>query len=397
MNIAIFTDCYIPIKNGVVTSVRQLKEGLEEKGHNVIIVTVDVPNFEEKDLSVYRLPSFGASFGSGTDTRLGSFVNQGAINRFLKKKEIQLIHTHTEFVMGYYGKKAAKKLKIPCIHTTHTMWEEYRHYVLNGKLISRNMARKIISTYLKGIYGIVSPSIKAQNYYRDLTPHIPSVVINNGIDVAKFKSSVITENEVSQLKKEFNLKKNDKIILFVGRIGREKRVTELLDIVSSILKADSQIKMIYTGTGPQMQQLADIAENIGISKQVIFTGFVNWELVYQLYSISDLFVTASLSEVQPMTLIEATMCGLPIICRKDESYMDLVTEGVNGYLLDNDYAMTKKISELLYDDVKRKKFSDESYKSSERFTAKNHVNRMEKFYTQVVKCYPDTLEVDSIF
>lgn len=388
MNIAIFTDAYIPIKNGVTTSVVQLKEGLEKKGHNVIVITVDVPDYEEKDPNVYRLPSINASFGSGTDARLGFLFNYLPIIRFLKKKKIDIIHTHTEFSIALYGKKAAKKLRLPWVQSTHTMWEEYRHYILNGKIFTRGMVRKMMSTHMKNAYCLVCPSIKAEKYYKSLLPNISTVVINNGIDVDKFKSSVITESEIVALRKTFGFKKNEKILLFVGRIGNEKRVLELFNIVVPILKENSQIKMIFTGAGPLTEHIANSAARLGLDKQVVFTGFVNWDLVYRLYSISDLFVTASLSEVQPMTLIEASMCGLPMIVRRDDSYLDLVHDGKNGYIVDSDEEMTAKIRTLISDDEKLKRFSEYSFENSAKFTAENHVARMEKFYMEVLKTYP---------
>ena len=370
MNIAIFSDAYIPIKNGVTTSVVQLKEGLEKRGHNVIVITVDVPDYEEKDPNVYRLPSINASFGSGTDARLGFLFNYLPIIRFLKKKKIDIIHTHT-------------------------MWEEYRHYILNGKIFTRGMVRKMMSTFMKNAYCLVCPSIKAEKYYKGLLPNISTVVINNGIDVDKFKSSTITENEIVSMRKTFDFKKNEKILLFVGRIGNEKRVLELFSIVVPILKENTQIKMIFVGAGPLVDHIADSAKRLGIEKQVVFTGFVNWDLVYRLYSISDLFVTASLSEVQPMTLIEASMCGMPIIVRRDDSYLDLVHDGKNGYIVDSDEEMAAKIRSLIYDDEKLKEFSEYSLKNSSKFTAENHVIRMEKFYQEVLKTYPNKFDCQS--
>ncbi len=388
MNIAIFTDCYKPIKNGVVTSVSQLKEGLEKKGHNVFIITVEVPNYTENDENIYRMQSF--KVGLGTEQRFGLF-HQGAINRFLKKKNVQLIHTHTEFSIGYCGKWAAKKLRIPHIHTTHTMWEDYRHYILNGKLISKNLARKILKTFLNKISVIIAPSIKAKKYYQDLMPDIPIKVIPNGIDIQKFKSSKITQDEISQLRKEFNLRKNDKIIIFVGRIGKEKRVIELFDAIVPIIKSNPNVKMLFVGDGPQLSELSKKASELKLEKEFIFTGFVNWELVYRLYSISNIFVTASLSEVHPMTLIEASMCGLPIIARIDDSYLDLVKNGINGYLVNTDQEITVSVQRLLNDNKLLQMFSEESYNLSQKFTAENHVNKIEELYNKVLECFPNNM------
>jgi 1,2-diacylglycerol 3-alpha-glucosyltransferase len=386
MNIAIFTDSYLPIKTGVTTSIIQLKEGLEKKGHDVIVVTVEVPNYEDKDNNIFRLPSIKA--GMGTEHRIGIFT-WGPVIRFLKKKNIDIIHTHSEFSLGLAAKRAAKKLKIPHIHTTHTMWADYGHYILNGKLITSGMIRGILRSFLKNVTAVIAPSIKAKKYYGELAPDIPIVVINNGIDEVKFKSSVIKENEIVQLRKQFGLNIKDKLIIFVGRMGKEKRVTELFDSVVPVIKSNDNVKMIFVGDGPLLKELIKKAQDLKLDKEFIFTGFVNWELVYRLYSIANVFVTSSLTEVHPMTLIEATMCGLSIIARKDESYMDLVIDNINGYLVDSDEELTRQLTKLIIDENLLKKFSDESIEISKRFTADMHVDKVEKLYKRILELYPD--------
>ncbi len=390
MNIALFTDCYTPIKNGVVTSIQQLKEGLEQKGHKVIVITVEVPGFSEKDQMVFRLPSFRAQLGKGTEQRVGLF-NQSAINRYLKKENIDIIHTHTEFMIGYSGKWAARKLKVPHIHTTHTMWEEYRHYILNGKLISKGMARGIIKNFLKGVNLIISPSIKAKKYYKDLISKIPVKIVNNGINMQKFKSCPITNAEIMELRKEFKLKKSDKILIFVGRIGREKRVMELLNTIIPLIKKRNDLKMLFVGDGPLFDDLNKRALETGVAGSVIFTGFVNWEMVHTLYSISNMFVTGSLSEVQPMTLIEAAMCSLPLIARRDDSYLDLIKDGENGFLVDTDEEIAAKVEYLINNEEILARYSSASFIKSQSFTAQHHVNNAERVYEKAIEYYPDKL------
>ncbi|HOV14541.1 MAG TPA: glycosyltransferase [Spirochaetota bacterium] len=381
MNIAIFSDCYLPIKNGVVTSVLQLKEGLEKKGHNVLIITIEVPNYDETDQNIYRLPSIYSGLG---EQRLG-IINQGAVNRFLKKKKIELVHTHTEFALGYCGKTVAKKLNIPHIHTTHTLWEEYRHYIFNGKLLSRKMVRRIISMFLKNVSMIIAPSIKAKKYNEELFPEIPVEIVNNGIDVTKFKAKEVTDEDINTLKKKYEIEPTDKLLIFVGRIGKEKRVGELLDSVIPIIEKDKKIKIIFVGDGPALKDLKTRVKEFDLIKNVIFTGFVSWDTVHILYSMSNVFVTLSLSEVHPMTLIEASMCGLPLVVRKDDSCLDLVEHDVNGYLNETDAEFTKNLDRLIHDDYLLKKFSYASFEISKRFTAENHVNQIENIYKKVLE------------
>lgn len=390
MRVALFTDCYLPIKNGVVTSIKQLKEGLEEKGHEVIIIAPEVPDYVDKEKNIYRLPSI--KVGLGTEQRL-AFYQQGPITRFLKKKKIDIIHSHTEFSIGQAGKRAAKKLKIPIVHTTHTMWEEYTHYLFNGKLLTKNMARKILKKLLKGVNCIIAPSIKAKKYFQQLLPDIPIQIIHNGINQTHFISTTITEKELNLIKKEFGIKKNDKVLIFVGRIGKEKRVVELFDVISSLIKTKNNVKMIFVGDGPYLKELIKRKEEMALHKQIIFTGFVNWELIHRLYLIADIFVTASLSEVHPMTLIEACICHLPIVARRDDSYLDLVQNEKNGFLVDSDEEIAKKVEFLLNNEELKKQFSEYSYLISQSYTAEHHVNKVEELYKKVISLYPDRLHL----
>lgn len=390
MNIALFLDCWSPMKNGVITSAQQLKEGLEKKGHHVVIVTVQVEGYKSDDPNVMLIPllpfDFGSKQGFGP-----ALVHQGSVNRFLKDHKVELIHVHTEFTLGYAGRNAALQLKLPRVSTTHTMWEQYTNYMFLLKF--KSLVRAFLKHYLKGTSVIVAPSIKAKKYYqKNVVPHAAFQLIPNGIDMQKFKQHHITDQDIADLRKHYGFTAEDHLLIFVGRIGPEKRVEELFKAVIPVLKKYSHVKIVFVGDGPSHAALVDSAASEGVSEKVVFTGFVDWTEVYKLYSIANMFVTASLSEVHPMTLIEGAMCGLPSIARRDDSYLDLIRPGQNGYLCDTDEEMTVRIDELLSDEGKLKVYSKNAYEISQIFTADNHVAKMEKLYKKVIECYPNKLE-----
>ncbi len=388
MNIALFLDCFTPMKNGVITSALQLKEGLEKKGHHVCIVSVLVKGYENKDPDVLLIPQIELDFGSKQGFGAALVNNKKVIN-FLKEHKVELIHSHTEFMIGLAAKHAAKKLGIPRISTTHTMWEMYSNYspILGMKSIWRTYFR----FYMKGTSVIVAPSIKAKKYDNLVVPQIPVQIVPNGIDMAKFKQKPMTKEELHDLRARYHLSPEDKILIFVGRIGPEKRVVELYHAMEPVMKKHKHVKMVFVGDGPAHEELQKRANELGLSEQTVFTGFVDWKEVYRLYSIANLFVTASLSEVHPMTLIEAAICGVPSVARRDDSYLDLIEEGKNGYMADTDEAMTEIVEKLITDDKKLKLFSEEALRISQKFSAENHVNRMEKLYKKVLELYPDNL------
>ena len=389
MNIALFLDCYSPMKNGVITSAMQLREGLEKKGHHVVIATVHIKGYINNDPNVIMFPlipfDFGSKQGFGP-----AVVNMKKLLGFLKEHKIDLIHVHTEFSLGLAGRNAALKLKIPRVTTTHTMWEQYTNYSFLLKL--KILFRTYLRFYMYGTNVIVAPSIKAKKYDRMVMPKIPVQIVPNGIDMKKFKSATLTENDINEIRTKYGIKPSDKLLIFVGRIGPEKRVEELFDCVVPVIKKNPNVKLIYVGDGPSHGKLKEKAVQLSLEKSFIFTGFINWDEVYRLYSIADIFVTTSLSEVHPMTLIEGAMCGLPSIARRDDSYLDLIHSGKNGYLVDSEEEMTGMIEKLINDNALYKEFSKNALEISQMFTADNHVNRMEKLYKKVLEFYPDRLE-----
>ena len=385
MQIAIFTDCYYPIKNGVVTSIAALKAGLEASGHQVIILTSRVKDYQERDPQIIRFPSF--SIGLGTEV-VCALVNQVIVNRILRAHKIEMIHIHTEFTLCLSGILAARKLAIPRVHTTHTLWEEYRHYVLNGLLFRPRLIQALLKLILAGASGLVSPSLKVKNYFRTLLPEMPNEVVPNGMDIQQFKRRRCSSQEIERVRNQWNIGQADKVILFVGRIGREKRVSQLFEAMLPVLRADSGTWMMFVGDGPCRKDLQRKALALGMPARIVFTGYVDWDSVSELYNIADLFVTASLSEVHSMTVIEAMMSALPIVARRDDSYMSSVEEGVNGHLADSDRELTANVAKLLDDKCTLQRFGRESLRISKKFTAMTHAQHMAAFYKRVLSNHP---------
>jgi 1,2-diacylglycerol 3-alpha-glucosyltransferase len=382
MNVGIFADCYRPTTSGVVTSILQLKDGLERKGHKAIIVTVDTPGCSEEDSTVYRFPSI--PFNSASGFRLG-LVNQRAVNRIVREEKLDILHTHTEFSLGWAAKRAARTIGLPLVHTAHTMYEEYRHYLFFGQLISPKMIQKYLQLFLSDYNAVVCPSQKARDRLGSSVPHVRTVVVGNGICKTRFYPSPMTKEDKAQARKALGIQSSDKVIIYVGRIAKEKRVLRLLDVLTPLLRKHPHYRALFVGCGPSYKHMIKATARKGVCQQAIFAGSVRWEQIYRLYSIADVFVTASLSEVHPMTLIEASMCGLPIVARRDDGSVDLVKGDYNGYLVDSDRQLAERLSELLSDEAKLLEFSRNGLILSERFNAEAHVEKLESLYQQMIE------------
>ena len=397
MTIALFSDSYLPTKSGIVTVVVQLQEQLKKLGHRVILVTVETTDeYETYDPDIYRVHS--VALGLGTDQFVGIPAMHPLIN-YLRDAKVDIIHCHTEFGIGKAGLRAAHILKIPAICTTHTMWTDfYKYYLTFGKLISPRIINGIMKKYYGKFDSLIGVSTKARNYFKadSMLPQMPSVIIPNAIDKEKFQKEHISEQQKLALRESYGIKPDETMLLFVGRIGEEKRVFELLQVCKNVAKKNNKIKMIFVGNGPAYEDMLKKAAAEIASKQIIFTGFIEWTKVSEYYESADIFVTTSLSEMHSMTILEAQLSGLPIIVRRDESYLDSVFNGDNGYLTDSEDEMEERILELAEDKEKRLAFGKRSLEITKRFTIETHIRKTVKVYEEVLKAYPGKIDDEKI-
>ena len=392
MNIALFSDSYLPTKSGIVTVVIQLKRSLEELGHKVVVVTVSSKHaleedFEEED-DILRVKSIHSFVGD--DQYIGIPIRHKVVE-FLEKHEVRLIHAHTEFFIGQMAVLAGKKIGIPVIATTHTMWEDYyRHYFTVGALVPKSVVRQIVRQLYKNFYALINVSEKAKNYFTKpkMLPNKACAIIPNAIDTEKFISHEFSAEEKAAVRAEYHIAESDKVMLYVGRVVEEKRVEEMLDVIIRVVRADSRVKMLFVGAGGALYDLEERVKKEGLSDKIIFTGFIDWFKVSSLYAIGDVFITTSLSEMHSMTILEALSLGVPVVCRRDSSFSDTIFDGVDGFMADTDEEMDGYISKILSDENLAASMRQKAREIASRFTLRLHGLRTVAFYEEVIAHFP---------
>ena len=263
MRIGLFTDTYPPYINGVSTSVLMLKEGLEKMGHEVYVVTVNNESFSYKnEENVLRIP--GIPIGI-FDYRLTSIYPVRTIKK-IKSWNLDVIHTHTEFGIGTFARLLSKQFNIPLVHTYHTMYEEYVYYITKGYF---DGASKKLLEYLtlflcdKTIDELIVPTIKTRDLFKEKYKVKRDVhIIPSGIDVTRFNPKNIDINEVNEIKKDLKIKQADFVMLFVGRIAKEKNIEFLIENFKSVLRKVPKAKLLIVGDGPDMGELINLVHKI---------------------------------------------------------------------------------------------------------------------------------------
>lgn len=388
MRIGIFTDTYVPFINGVTTSVLMLRKALEKKGHQVYIVTVSAENMQyqfEENGKVIRIP--GIPIGI-YDYRLTGIYPIKAI-KIIKKWNLDIIHSQTEFGIGTFARILSKQLRIPLVHTYHTMYEDYVHYITHGYF---NRSSKKIVEYLTLFYcdrtisELVVPTKKAYELFKQKYKVDRNVyIVPTGIDVEKFYRERNPKLNILKKRKELGLEKDDFVILFVGRIGTEKNIDLLLSAMRSLVGISSKIKLLIVGDGPDLEDYQKYVEKNHLKENVVFTGKVSWDKISEYYLISDVFTTASHTETQGLTVIEAMAASLPVVCIDDESFTDTVIHNLNGMIFKNKREYRKCIITLFRDRNLLKRMSNQARISAETHSSKYFAEQILDVYQIAIK------------
>jgi len=391
MRIGIFTDTYTPFINGVTTSVLMLKKGLEKKGHTVYIVTVNDKTLHykfEENGKVVRVP--GIPIGI-YDYRLSGIYPIKAIN-IVKKWNLDVIHCQTEFSIGTFARIIAKQLNIPLVHTYHTMYEDYIHYITKGYF---NRSSKKIVEYLTLFYcdktatELVVPTKKAYELFKKKYRVDRNVyIVPTGIEVEKFYLENNKKLDILKKREELGLKKDDFVILFVGRVASEKNVELLLTSMKYIVNNCPNAKLLIVGDGPDIDKYKDFVKKQELTNNVIFTGKVAWDTIQHYYLISDVFTTASTTETQGLTVIEAMAASLPVVCINDESFNQTVIDNLNGLIFKNKKGYKTAIIKLYNNKDLLNRLSNQARISADTHSSKYFVNSILDVYKIAIKNKP---------
>lgn len=370
MKIGIFSDTYYPQINGVATSVLLLKEYLEKKGHEVYVFTTTDPKAPVHEERVARYPSIPFS---NTGRRIAA-VLYPAIERAFKRNDFDIIHTHTEFSIGILGRRLARSLEIPHVHTMHTIYEDYTHYIARWKVltpVNRALARKYTASFCNSADRVIVPTEKTKELLLSYGVSRKIEVIPTGLRLERFAKSAWKPEEVEKAREGLGLGKNDMAVIYIGRVSKEKNLDEIVSAMAAYLPFHQDVKLVLVGDGPERKKLESLAGELGILNQVIFAGERPWEEIGLYYNVGYVFVSASTSETQGLTYIEALAAGLPLVVREDPCLRNVVQDGVNGYTFKDRNEFISRLDSVLKDPEHRKKLSLEAEKSAKKFSVEH--------------------------
>lgn len=383
MKIALFTDTYPPFINGVSTSCYNLVQVLKKHGNDVLVVTprstdgplemkdgiIYVPGIELKKLYGYRITN----------------LYSPKVFRMIRDFKPEIIHNQTDSTIGQFAKIVAGKLKTPILYTYHTSYEDYTYYATHGYF--DRLAKKIIRSYTINVADntteFITPSYKTMQYLRRAGSDIYVNIIPTGINFDLFGDDKVDFDRQEAFRKEHGITSDTKVFLILGRIAKEKSMDFSLKSLSLYhdRHPEQKIKVILVGGGPQLDELKELVKTLSIKNLVDFIGPVPASEVPFYYHLADVYTSASITETQGLTFMEAMAAKTIVLARFDTNLAETIIDNETGFFFRDEEDFVLKVERIFSMSPKE---LDHIKKSAINIC---DTYSLEKFYDRIMEVY----------
>lgn len=392
MKIAIFTDSYRPYVSGVVRSIELFTREFLALGHQVYIFapryyrstggqpsrSLEEEQAGREGLRIFRYWSLPVPMYAGFVLPLPISPH---VDGVVRKLGIHIVHSHTPFLMGQLGAMVARRCRLPLVFTHHTLYHEYVHYVPGIRTIARRLVLRHLARYSRRCDLIIAPTPQIQAFIEE-TYRVkkPVIAIPTGIDLDAFG-----RGDPGWFRRTYNIPADRRVLIFVGRLGREKNVDLLLDAFSQVAAARPETVLAMVGDGPERSRLEGLVAKRGLADRVVFTGTLDKSRVIDAYLGSDLFFFASVTETQGLVTLEAMAAGLPVAAVDAQGTRDMVRHGREGLLSDASApSLARQALAILGNAQLYKNFSEAAKARARAFGARQQAEHMLAAYRQAL-------------
>lgn len=381
MKILITTDLFTTETNGVVTSVRNLQSELLAKGHEVRILTLSENGHSRRDGDVFYIRSMPLPVYP--NVRMPTSYRHSLIREIIRWKP-DVIHSQCEFFSLRFAKYISRVTGAPIVHTYHTMYEQYVRYVLPSRRLGRVVVRVLSRLWLHRAHTIIVPTVKIEHVLRGYKMKNPLRVVPSGISLDQHKKRITPEERLEK-RRRLGISDDQIVLLNLGRLGTEKNIGELIRFYKTAKEKHEELCFLIVGGGPAREELEKLSETLGVSDSVIFAGMVKPSEVQDYYQLGDIFVSASTSETQGLTYIEAAANGLPLLCRYDECLDGVLCAGENGYFYTDDAGFAEHLTYMLENADFRRAAGKRSEEIARMYDKSTFGDSVEAIYNEVLE------------
>jgi 1,2-diacylglycerol 3-alpha-glucosyltransferase len=390
MRIAIFSDTYPPQINGVATSTYNLVHTLRAHGHDVLLVTVNAVDrtFQYSDDTI-KIP--GLTLKKLYGYKAAPIYHSRAM-KIIREWKPEIIHNQTDAPIGIFAKIVARNLNIPIVYTYHTQYEDYAYYVTKGNL--ERIARKGIQAYSRRVAkestGFITPSVKTKEMLRLYGSDAYISVIPTGIDFSLFEDDKIDESEVKEFKHKHAINDKTVVFLILGRLAHEKSMDISITYYAEFLKKhpDIDTKMLVVGDGPARNSLELLTHELEIADHVEFLGASPASKVPFYYHLGNIYTSASITETQGLTFMEAMASGSIVLARFDENLAGVIEDNETGFFFTDVETFIEKAEKIIDMSIENKNLIQKNARMIiEKYSIETFYKNIMEVYLRCVKAY----------
>lgn len=379
MNIAIFTNNYLPNVYGVTASVESFRREFEKRGHTVYIFAPFWPDYADENSRVFRYPALDIKFKFRFPLPIPYSCK---MDRLIKKLDIDIIHSQHPNLLGTAAKKWAKKKNIPLVFTWHTLYDHYAHFakIIPKKWAANYIIKKAVR-YANEADVVIAPTDSIIPILKKWGVKNENIIpVATGVDEQDFENA-----DGKNVRKKYGIAEDEIVLLLAARLTEEKNIFFVFNSVKEILKNSEKTKFLVVGGGYLQAEMVKAAQEEGIAEKIFFSGEIPRNEVKNYLAAGNIFVYGSKSETQGMFTMEAMHMGLPIVAVSATGTNSLVLNNGNGFLVNNEQEFSAAVLKLINDKNLRQKFSAVSRKIVQtQFTSAICAEKMLEIYKKLI-------------
>lgn len=388
MKIGLFAENYYPYICGINPILRTLLHRLEDEGHEVYLVTFNTPR-------VYKANKDNPKIIFLKGMKMIKPVRDGLCTTFCfrKKKNLEIldkykfdiVHVHGEFSIAKIAIAYSKRNNVPLVYTWHSLWKDIMFKVawfvgfLYSLYVEHNNIRKLVN--YADTYTV--PSRKVYNRaMRVIRAKKEPILLPSGIQVEPFLKT--NEDNLNSIRYHYRLE-NKKVILFLGRISREKRILTIIRYMKKKLKNDPNLKVMVVGSGIYSAHIQKWAKRHKLIDSVVLTGAVMNKDTADYYHLANVFISGSKMETQGLTYIEAMASGTIVLAQKDPVLEGVIADGKNGFVFNKKKEFLKKLDYILENEDKLSNVKEEARKKGLEYNSDIYIERLQEIYKEAIE------------
>lgn len=375
MRIGMMADTYKPHVSGITNYIDLNKRHLEHAGHDVFVFTFGDLDYHDGEPRVIRSPGLPLQ---DTGYYLSFRYSREAKHAL---QTMDVLHVHHPFLSGRLALRYARPLQIPIIFTNHTRYDLYAqaYMPMMPEEISDGLLKAYMPSFCAAVDLVISPSAGMEKILRQLEVQAPIEVVPNGVELDRY----LDAQPLSRA--DFGYSADDVLLIYVGRVANEKNLDFLLRTFQAVAQSFDHVRLLILGDGPTREELETLASELGLSSLVRFAGMIPYDDLPAYLAMCDAFVTASVTEVHPLSVIEAMGAGLPVLGIHSPGVSDTVVDGVTGFLSQEDAAaFAVKMTRLVMDRDLRKKMGSAAREESTKYAIERTTRIMLRYYETLV-------------